>query len=83
MMRRMDSFRDIIGKFGGAAKFADAVGIEGFHAQTMKQRNSIPPAYWSDTVSAAEARGIEGITFEALASIAKAKTASQPQGAGQ
>ena len=69
----MDTFEDIIGKFGGAAKFADAIGIQGFHAQAMKQRNSIPPAYWSDTVSAAEANAIEGITLERLADIAKAK----------
>lgn len=69
----MDTFEDIIGKFGGPSKYAEAIGIEGFHAQTMKQRGSIPPAYWSDTVSAATARGIEGITLERLAELAKAK----------
>lgn len=69
----MDTFEDIIGKFGGPAKYADAIGIPGFHAQAMKQRNSIPPAYWSDTVDAALNKGFEGITLEKLADIAKAK----------
>lgn len=69
----METFSDIIAAFGGAARYADAIGIPGFHAQSMKHRDSIPPAYWADTVSAAATREIEGVTLEKLAEIAKAK----------
>ena len=71
-MRSMETFSDIIGSFGGPAKFAEAINIKGFHAQTMKARDSIPPAYWADTVAEAQKRGIEGVTLEKLAEIAKA-----------
>lgn len=67
----MTTFSDIIQCFGGPAKFAKAIGIKGFHAQSMKTRDSIPPAYWSDTVTAAQQRGIEGVTLQKLAEIAK------------
>lgn len=69
----MQTFEDIFSAFGGPARFADAIGIKGFHAQTMKQRGSIPPAYWSDTVKAAQERDIEGVTLEKLAEMAKRK----------
>jgi hypothetical protein len=70
---RMDTFADIITAFGGPTKFAEAIGIQDFHAQTMKTRGSIPPAYWADTVSAALTRNIEGVTLEKLAELAKEK----------
>lgn len=69
----METFEDIFAAFGGPARYADAIGIRDFHAQTMKQRGSIPPAYWSDTVKAANERDIEGVTLERLAQMAKAK----------
>lgn len=69
----METFEDIITAFGGPARYADAIGIPDFHARTMKQRGSIPPAYWSDTVTAANERDIEGVTLEKLAEIAKTK----------
>jgi hypothetical protein len=72
-MSAMETFSDIIGSFGGPAKFAEAINIKGFHAQSMKERDSIPPAYWADTVSAALQRDIEGVTLEKLADLAKAK----------
>lgn len=78
----MDTFEDIIQAFGGPAKYGEAIRIEGFHAQTMKQRGSIPPAYWADTVAAASERHIEGVTLERLAEIAKAKR-PQTEGANQ
>lgn len=52
----MNSFEDIIAAFGGPAKFAAAIGIKPFHAQTMKTRGSIPPTYWSRVVAAAAER---------------------------
>lgn len=80
----METFVDIIGSFGGPAKYAEAINITGLHAQTMKQRDSIPPAYWVDTVSAAERlaadepdekkrEALQAVTLEKLADLAKAK----------
>lgn len=80
----MTKFEDIFAAFGGPARYADAIGIRDFHAQTMRQRGSIPPAYWSDTVEAAgrlagneaddeRREKLKSITLEKLAEIAKAK----------
>lgn len=69
----MRTFEDVFAAFGGPTRFADAVGIKPFHAQTMKTRDSIPPGYWSDVVKAAAELGIKGINLEALARIAAAK----------
>lgn len=77
----METFEDIFAAFGGPARYADAIGIKDFHAQTMRQRGSIPPAYWSDTVKAAQERDIEGVTLETLARIAAAKRPTVEQGA--
>ena len=72
-METLDTFQAVIEAFGGPTKFAEAIGIPGFHAQSMKTRDSIPPAYWADTVSAAAARDVEGVTLEKLAELAKEK----------
>lgn len=69
----MRTFEDVFKAFGGPASYADAIGIKVFHARTMKQRGSIPPAYWSTTVKAAAQRGIEGVTLEGLAEAAQIK----------
>lgn len=69
----MQTFEDVFSAFGGAAKFAEATGVTASHAQTMKTRDSIPPAYWGDVVSAAARIGLEEITLEALADIAATK----------
>lgn len=72
-METLDTFQAVIEAFGGPTKYADAIGIPGFHAQSMKTRGSIPPAYWVDTVAAAERAHVEGVTLEKLAELAKAK----------
>lgn len=72
-METLDTFQAVIEAFGGPTKFAEAIGIPGFHAQSMKTRDSIPPAYWKDTVSAAHERDVEGVTLEKLAELARAK----------
>lgn len=69
----MQSFSDIIAAFGGVVPFRDAMGLPDVNARQMKQRDSIPAGYWPRTVEAAKEREIEGVTFEALAKIAKAK----------
>jgi hypothetical protein len=79
-METLDTFQAVIEAFGGPTKYADAIGIPGFHAQSMKTRGSIPPAYWVDTVSAARERNVEGVTLEKLAELAKEKR-PQPEAA--
>lgn len=79
-METLDTFQAVIEAFGGPTKYADAIGIPGFHAQSMKTRDSIPPAYWVDTVSAARQRNVEGVTLEKLAELAKEKR-PQPEAA--
>lgn len=81
-METLDTFQAVIEAFGGPTKYADAIGIPGFHAQSMKTRGSIPPAYWADTVSAARQRNVEGVTLEKLAELAKEKR-PQPEAASQ
>jgi hypothetical protein len=73
LMETLTSYQAVIEAFGGPAKYAKAIGVPGFHAQSMKNRDSIPPAYWDDTVSAASSRDIGGVTLELLAKLAKAK----------
>lgn len=69
----MDSFVQIIDSFGGASSFGEAIGIPDSHARAMKARNSIPDGYWLDTVKAAEARGINGVTLECFAALARSR----------
>lgn len=76
MDTNLNSFQAVIEAFGGPTKYADAIGVAGFHAQSMKTRDSIPPAYWDDTVTAASERGISGVTLKRLAELAKAKRPS-------
>lgn len=87
----MDTFDDVFSAFGGPAKYAEATRVDPVHAQTMKTRRSIPPAYWLDTVAAAERlaempenadRRIElrSVTLEALAELARSKRpVSEPE----
>lgn len=61
----------VIDAFEGA--FGESIGIPDSHARAMRTRDSIPCRYWSAVVAEAEKRGIQGITFEVLARIAKAR----------
>lgn len=73
MGTKIRSFTDVINAFGGPTKYAASIGVETFHAQSMKNRDSIPPAYWNKTVGAAEDGAIEGVTLDVLAKLAEAK----------
>lgn len=63
----MRSVDEIFEAFGGPASVGRAIGKPTEHAGVMKARRSIPVAYWPALVSAARERGLNGITFEALA----------------
>jgi len=69
----MNTFRDVFDAFGGATVVAEAIGTSPVHAQTMKQRNSIPAIYWQDLVIGARQRRISGVTLPALAAMSRAK----------
>lgn len=69
----MRSFASLIESFGGPARFAESVGVTASHAGVMKTRDSIPPEYWPRVVAAAQARGVNGVSYEALALIAASK----------
>jgi hypothetical protein len=67
------TFDDVFAAFGGPARFGEATGIAPNHAQTMKSRGSIPPAYWPKVVGAAKSKRLGWITFEKLAEMAAQK----------
>ncbi|HEV2557281.1 MAG TPA: hypothetical protein VGU45_01520 [Microvirga sp.] len=52
---------DIFTAFKGNAELARAIGVTTEHAGVMKRRGSIPVAYWSRLLSAAEAKDIKGL----------------------
>jgi len=64
---------DVMARWPSDAEFARSSGILPKHAQTMKTRGSIPPAYWMGIVQAAQRDQIKGITTDVLAAIAKAR----------
>ncbi len=68
----METFSDLIERFGGAAKMAVAIGESANTIRQWSARRSIPGRYWEAIVEAAQRLYIEGVTFEALASIAAA-----------
>jgi hypothetical protein len=75
----MDSFSDLIDKLGGAAAVAVVLGIPESHARTMKARDSIPVERWERVVGAAKARGLSGVTYEALTKLAASKRSALPE----
>lgn len=48
------------------AVFAADVGVPYASAQSMKGRDAINPIYWPRIIRAAERRGVDGVTYEAL-----------------
>lgn len=56
-----------------APTFGRDIGITPKHAQTMKDRDSIPDLYWDRVVIAAAERGIQGVTLRKLQELSKRK----------
>lgn len=67
----MDTFVAVIEAFGGTEPFGEAAEVPDSHARAMKARKSIPPLYWPRIVTAAQSKGIEGISYEMLAKLAE------------
>ncbi|HAU29826.1 MAG TPA: hypothetical protein DCW68_06950 [Rhodospirillaceae bacterium] len=72
-MSVMQTYSEIINKWPSIADFAVDVDVYVGLAAVWKHRNSIPPRYWQAIVSAASARGIEGVSIELFATIAASK----------
>lgn len=66
----MDTFASIIDLWPDAATLARDIGEKDVTVRAWRNRNSIPPEYWLKVVSAAQERGISGVTPTSLASIA-------------
>jgi hypothetical protein len=65
----MNTFKDVIAKFGGPAKYGRAIGISTERAAEQRARGSIPPVYWPAVVNAANELGISEITVDVLAAL--------------
>lgn len=50
------------------------MGLPYVTARAMRVRNSAAPNHWPKLVEVAEAKGIEGVTFEWLTGLRKAKS---------
>jgi hypothetical protein len=67
----MDTFQDVISRWGTVAKFAIAVGVNERTAMSWWQRKSIPAEWLAPTVRAAMAAGHPEISAECLLVIAE------------
>lgn len=74
----MTSFQDIIALWGTPSALADDLEEPSRRVWAWKERNSIPARYWVAVVSAAEKRGLEGVTYDVLAEIAAASSDKVP-----
>lgn len=61
------SVDEIIDALGGTKAVAEAHGVNLSVVSSWRFRRSIPADRWRDIVALAEARGVEGLTFETLA----------------
>jgi hypothetical protein len=69
----VENFSQLIGLWPKPflSNFAADIGVPYVTANMMRQRNSIAARYWASIVEAAEKRGIEGVTIELLAELAR------------
>ncbi len=83
----MQSFTEIINAWPHPSKLAEDVGVSPALVAVWKSRDTIPAAYWNWVVDAAQKRGIEGISFDVLGHLIRAKrtipTEPQPPEAAQ
>jgi hypothetical protein len=69
----MQTFAELIERFGGAARMAPEIGVSANVIRQWSSRGSIPGRYWLTIIDAAKRLGIEGVDAAALASIATTK----------
>lgn len=65
------NFRTLVDAWPSLAAFANDARTSENTAKQMRTRDSIPPGYWTDVVHGAATRGIDGVTLETLAGLAR------------
>lgn len=73
----VQSFKDVIEKFGGPAKFGRAVGMSPGAAKQAGRRDSLAAEWFSATARAASDLGHGDITEKRLAEIAEQRRTKQ------
>lgn len=71
----MNTWKDLIDAWGGPHAFAASIGISAALARMMSSRNSVKADYWPIIVARAPQAGLQGITYELLASLKKGRQA--------
>jgi hypothetical protein len=66
----MDSYRDVLAKWGEGELAADT-RLDAGLVRSWRNRNSIPPDYWPAVAAAAKGRKIRGVSIEFLARLRK------------
>jgi hypothetical protein len=62
----MQCVSSLFEQLGGPTKVANILGVGFTTASEMKRRGSIPVKYWPQLVSACDAQGISGVSYETL-----------------
>lgn len=73
-MAAFKSFSDLIDAWGKSHLQAD-IGVKAGLPSVWKHRNSVPARYWPRLVTAAERRGICGVTFDLLEKLSDSRGA--------
>lgn len=72
----MNTFADLIERFGGAAKMAPEINEMPNTIRQWSARGSIPARYWHSIIEAARRLKVTGVTYSALAEIANRRQAA-------
>lgn len=72
----MNTFRDLIDRFGGAAKMAAEIDEQPATVRQWASRDSIDARYWKKIIAAARRLGLRGINSEVLTELASRKMAA-------
>jgi hypothetical protein len=72
------TFADVIDRWPSPAALSEDVGVPKQTARFWRMRNSIPAKRWNLVIEAARVRGIEGLTVELFADLARARANLKP-----
>ena len=72
----MQTFADLIVRFGGAAKLAVEIDVSASAIRQWSARGSIPVRYWQSIIAAASRLGVDGVTAATLAEMASHQSAA-------
>lgn len=78
----MQTFPELIERFGGAATMAPLVGVPANTIRQWSSRRNIPGRYWKSIISAAQQVGLDAVTADKLAELASRSDAGNGAEAG-